>query len=190
MKDLKPYIDFLKTNNVPENIALKQLASDSSGLTKEEKTLIFRFCYPRLLGDRELPERIIKFRKDNKSSANGFLEPNLGETTLILEASQTPQYSRFIKHLYNSFKDISKISPAEGIEKNHCPFCNKVILNYQLWNSRVADTENSEEEKNKEFLAFTSPDTDIKICRNCLIQLLYSFDLMKNLDPNFLFNWN
>lgn len=188
MKDLKPYIDFLRDNKIPENLALKQLANDTSGLSRDEKNLIYRFCYPRLLGDKELPERVKKYRNANKSSL-GYLNPNLGEATLILEAANTPQYSRFIKHLYHAFQDTSKISPVEGIEKTDCPICGKIVLDFQLWNDTMNSTDSSEEYNNKEYLAFTSDKTSIKLCRNCLVQLLYSYDLMKDLDPNFLYSW-
>lgn len=188
MKELGPYISYLLENKVNEVDAKKMLDEDKSGLTKDEKDIIFRYTYPRLLGDYELPSRIMGERRKRKQII-GFLQPDLQETSLILEAARTPQYSRFIKHLYHAFSDPSKISSVSGVEKNDCPICGKTILDLQVWQD-MSDMFEKEEQEMQQRLAFSSTETEIRLCKNCLIQLLNSMDIMKKLDPGFLHNWN
>lgn len=188
MRDLKPYIDYLLNSKISEVDAVKILEQDTSGLTQDEKDVIFRYCYPRLLGDYELPSRVMGERRKRKKII-GFLEPDLQETSLILEAARTPQYSRFIKHLYHAFSDPSKISSVNGVEKTDCPICGKTVLDYQVWQD-MGEMFEKEEQEMQQRLAFSSTETEIKLCKNCLIQLLNSMDIMKTLDPDFLHNWS
>ena len=176
---IKPYTDYLIQQRVEKTMA-KDLLEHEDSLTIDEKRLIYMYCYPRQLGDRELPDRVKASRKKRGPIArSGFLEPDDLETSLIIEAGKTMQYERFIKHLMHSFSDPQKVCQITGTDVLECPICGKKVRELNIWDSTLDHT--------KEHLAYGSPtETSIVLCVDCLIQLVNASDIMQVLDPGYL----
>ena len=178
MVELKDYINYLIGEKIPKTDSLELLRKDTR-LTREEKNLIFAYCYPRQLLDRELPSRVQEFFKNN---GNPRLTPSIPQATLYVEAFRTEQYGRFMRHLYHSFVDNPElIAPVSGEGKCECPLCGKELLELNLWEKSVKQPE---EEENKEFLAYGSKESGITLCKDCLVQLMLSKCLIEDLDPH------
>ena len=175
--DLRSCIEFLRGKSAEE--VMKYLSE--SGLNTDNKNLIYTFLFPRPLADKELPTRIMSTR----ANPDGKLELSPIESILILEASQTAQYGRFIKHLFYSYSDPSVIHPIEGSEICNCCLCGKEIYEMTLWKCFWKQYK-PEEEKEKRFLAHGSTETNLPICIPCLINLMKAISLMKEIDPNYL----
>lgn len=184
-ENLKDYTDYLIIGGIDKEKALELLKKDSK-LTREEKNLIYTYCYPRNLLDRELPIRFSNYLKSQNSS--GFKQVDLGSVSLIVEAYRTPQYNRFIKHLMHSFIEHSdKIAPVIGKETDECPICGKQLYENDLWLDLINKSKLPKLElDNKEFLAFGSSDSGIIMCKNCLIQLMAANEVLENLEPGYL----
>lgn len=177
---IKDFIEYLKKNNIPKDDTLK-LLKDNNNLSREEKNLIFAYCFPRQLLDRELPIRIKTYRE---KSGYSHLNIDPSEVALIIEAGQTEQYRRFIKHLMHSFDNTSKIHPVTDpghTENPDCGICGRNdILFSEDWEIY------KDKDPQKEYLALGSTETGIIICKHCLIQLLASINIMNELDPSYL----
>ncbi len=177
---IKDFIDYIKNNNVSKEDTLELLRKDQN-LTNDERNLIFAYCFPRQLLDRELPLRIKDSRE--KFGYSGLqLDPR--EVALIIEAGQTEQYRRYIKHLMYSFNDSSKVcsvtDPDSHTENPKCGICDCDVLYYEDWQKH------SQDDKDKEYLALGSSETGIILCKHCLIQLLNSINVINVIDPSFL----
>lgn len=176
------YIDYIKSNNITKESAL-QLLKDDETLSPQRKNLIFAYCFPRQLLDREFPTRLKQYR--DKSGYSGLnLDPS--EVILIVEAGQTEQYKRYIKHLMYSFGDPHKISPVKSTEETNprCGICDCELLYYDSWNSYAPGVQG--EIERKEFLALGSTETSIILCKHCLLQLVSAIDIMNSIDPSYL----
>lgn len=185
MTDFKVFIDYLKLNKI-ESDAAKELLKNSNKLTGEEKNLIFAYCYPRQLLDRELPNRVKEFRTARGIPEKGTIYKSgddLGEITLLLEACKTEQYGRFMKHLMHAFCDPEKIYPVSDSETFNCCICGKSLLGYDDWNVRSRD---GELDKNKEYLTFGSKESSVVLCIDCLTHLVAAKELIEEIDPGFL----
>lgn len=182
--DIRPFINYLIDSKTTEEEALKLLTANAT-LSREEKNLIYRYCYPRPLLDKELPSRVQSYRA-SCNKASGFLVPDSGETTLIIEAGRTAQYGRFIKHLMHSFGDPNLIHPLEGNEKHECPLCGKVLYEADLWKSLVDERPGTPEANQKEYLAYGSDNSEVTLCTDCLIQLISAINIINDIDPSFL----
>lgn len=150
-------------------------------LTSIEKNLVYLYLCPRPLMDRELPSRIINVR-DNP---DGSLTLNPKESILVLEASRTPQYGRFIKHLFHAYQDHTKIHPIEGSDIRECCLCGKEIYEMILWKS-YSKQYGEEEVRDKLFLAHGSTETNLPICIPCLLNLRAAIEMMEKINPNYL----
>lgn len=207
--EYKPFIDFIKNTNATKETALK-LLKDETSLTPEEKNLIFLYCFPRPLLDGELMIRIQKYREKNNIT-NLSLLPDFNETGLLIEAGRTEQYSRFIKHLMYSFGDVSKVAPvsypyksetkeslespiSKNLKTDNCAICGKDLFYLNDWTALVESNKNnttfaddlSSESERKEFLAYGSKQSDVVLCKHCLIQLVNAIQIMSDIDPGFL----
>ena len=111
MNSLKFYIDRLKDCTVHEAVGLLKVDQE---LSIEEKNLIYLYLFPRPLLDRQLPERVQSYRG---KQSQGFLQPNLGEIGLLVEAYRTEQYKRFMKHLFHSFTNPEHLYPVAAFRK-------------------------------------------------------------------------
>lgn len=177
---IKEFIEYLKKNNISKDDTLKLLRDDSN-LSREEKNLVFAYCFPRQLLDRELPIRIKAYRE---KSGYSHLNMDPSEVALIIEAGQTEQYKRYIKHLMHSFDDTSKVHPVTDpgghTENPECGICGCSVLFSEDWEKY------KDQDPQKEYLALGSTETGIIICKHCLIQLLNSINIMNELDPSYL----
>lgn len=179
---IKEFIEYLKNNNISKDDTLKLLREEKT-LSNDEKNMIFAYCFPRQLLDRELPIRIKSYRE--KSGYSGLnIDPH--EVSLIIEAGQTEQYRRYIKHLMHAFSDATKINPVQSDEEENprCGICDCELLYHDKWKS-YAPTVPGEDEK-RETLAFGSTESGIVLCKHCLIQLISAVSFMNDLDPAYL----
>lgn len=177
---IKEFIEYLKKNNISKDDTLKLLRDDPN-LSREEKNLVFAYCFPRQLLDRELPIRIKAYRE---KSGYSHLNMDPSEVALIIEAGQTEQYKRYIKHLMYSFDDTSKVHPVTDpgghTENPECGICGCSVLFSEDWEKY------KDQDQEKEYLALGSTETGIIICKHCLVQLLTSINIMNELDPSYL----
>lgn len=181
---IKDFIDYLKKNNISKDDTLKLLKNEAT-LGKDEKNLIYSYCFPRQLLDREFPMRIKAYREKNGYSG---LNIDIPEVSLIIEAGQTEQYRRYIKHLMHAFSEVSRVNPVSCKENNlenpRCGICDSEILYFDPW--KIYASSNSSEEVTKEHLAFGSTESGIVLCKHCLIQLIKATEIMNELDPSYL----
>ena len=152
------------------------------------KNLIIAYCFPRPLGDYELPKRVKAYR-NSINNETGSLTPDDMETLLIIEAGQTEQYGRFIKHLMHSFcDDPKKVSSINGDKEDTCCICGKITHQYTKW-KKICDENPELEEKNKrEWLTYGSTESNATLCLDCITQLVNAKKMMDVLDPGF-FDW-
>lgn len=180
LENTKKFIDYFKDNKYTAERVLSIL-SKREDLTRDEKNFIYLYCFPRPLLDRELIPRVMEEHKKRGDLGNrGSLEPSALDVSLILEAGQTEQYGRFIKHLMHAFGDESKIFKVAGQNTYECPICGKILSGEALW--KIVQFQ----DPNKEFLAIGSRESSITMCLDCLIQLNTAKDLINILDPSFL----
>lgn len=153
----------------------------STSLDPIDKNLVYLYLYPRPLMDKELPSRIIATRPN----PDGSLTPSPIESVLILEASRTPQYGRFIKHLFHAYLDPGTIHPIEGSDIVHCCLCGKEFYELSLWKC-YSKQYGEEEVRDKLFLAYGSTETNLPICIPCLLNLRRAIEIMEKIDPDYL----
>ena len=186
MLDLKPYVDYLLGNEIKKEEGLELLKKDVN-LSKEEKNLIYAYCYPRQLLDRELPFRVQEYREKHNIPKAGSITPEIGEATLLVEAFKTDQYGRFMKHLIIAFGDPKNVFPVAGFDKDICPLCGKSLYEHDLWQELVTIKRPGTPEKDrKEYLAFGSKESSVVLCKNCMTQLIYASDILEKINPAYL----
>lgn len=174
-------INYIKKLKGQDSDAVLNALNSATDLSVDEKNLVYLYLFPRPLMDKELQSRILSVRKDPKGSAK--ISPI--ETTLIIEASQTEQYNRFIKHLFYSFKDPNNIFPIEGSNIGNCCLCGKEVYEEILWKS-FSKQYGDEEITNKVFQAYGSVESDLPICLPCLLNLRHAIQIMEEIDPYFI----
>ena len=180
LENTKKFIDYFKENNYTKEQVLSILKGRED-LTVEEKNFIYLYCFPRPLLDRELIPRVAEEHKKRGDLNNhGSLIPNALDVTLILEAGQTEQYGRFIKHLMYAFSDEEKIYKAFNNNTYECPICGKTIMGETLW--KITQFQDQQ----KEFLAIGSRGSSILMCLDCLVQLNAAKEVVDFIDPGFL----
>lgn len=179
MEKIVKYINQFK--GLDSSYVLESLKINNE-LNQDEKNLIYLYLFPRPLLDKELPERFKQVRKSDGGSVN----ISLPECTLIIEAGKTEQYGRFIKHLFHSFSNPDIIYPIEGSDICNCCLCGKEIYESTLWESFRNQYGGSEGE-DKLFQAFGSTESNLPICIPCLLNLMESIKIMKQIDPDFIF---
>ncbi len=150
-------------------------------LNPHEKNLVFNYLSPRFIRDYELPKLIYERRGINQS---GFLDKNIGELRLLVEAYRCPQYSRYIKHLMYSYSNPEIIFPISGTETQMCGVCNKNLFEFDAWDKLCKDNPSNPEVGKREYLAFGSSDTKITICLDCLVQLNYLQEFLDVVEPD------
>lgn len=180
MEKLKKILEKLKGD---EKDKVFNILKKDENLNTQEKFLIYSYLYPRNLLDKELPSRIKSYRNLYNSPA-GFLFPDMGESTLLVEAYRTPQYNRFLRHLYYSFTSLDLVHPVSGNSKEKCCICDKTIHCSDSW-IEACKLYTPELEK-REYLCFGSNDSGLNICLPCLIQLLNSREILEVFEPGFL----
>ena len=185
MKNLKEYTNYLKEMNISPADAI-ELLKGCADLDKDEKNLIYLYCYPRNLGDRELPSRMMNFRQSTGRRYEGSLTPDYGEIALLVEAFKTEQYQNFIKHLIIAFGNPEKVMPVSGNSQEAvCPICGKKLLEKDDWEKRAKEVD-----PNQEYLAFGSKESSQELCKDCLVQLFMTSEVLGQLEPDYLAKWN
>ena len=109
MGNIKVAIDYIKERKLNEAQALEVL-KQSTTLDQNEKNLVYVYCFPRPLPDYGLPDRVQDFRIKAGIGENG----DDREIALLLEACQTEQYGRFMKHIMHAFENPENVHPIEG----------------------------------------------------------------------------
>lgn len=91
------------------------------------------------------------------------------EVGILMKAFRSPQYKRFILHLLHSYTDPSKIHPLDGDSSCNCSICGNTLFQYRKWTCNDIQ------------LALASTESQLPICKNCLMQLNYTKEILKNL---------
>lgn len=184
---LGSYIDVLKNKSSHEVI---EYLKNESSLGVNEKNLVYLYLFPRPLLDMELPKRIIDSRLSQGNSGVGFLEYNLIEIALLVEAYKTKQYERFMRHLFHTFTVPENISPINGYSKCECGLCKKQIFELGAWESEIKKYKNSDipEKTRKEYLAFGGIGSNLSLCIDCIIQLQGANEAIEDIEPGYLRN--
>ena len=126
MVDYKKHIDFLLDEHVSKEDGIEYLKKQD--LSNADKLLIYSYCYPRHLLDRELPNHIQYFRKSQGNNGIGWTKPNYREASILVEAYRGLQYGRFMRHLMHSFlEDPEKLGSCSGEGEDYCPICGKKV---------------------------------------------------------------
>ena len=186
MEKIKYYIDYLSESK-PKKDEVVEYLSQREDIGDDYKNLIYFYLFPRNLMDMELPSRIMSYRgEDNK---NGYLEPNVIETGLLLEAYRTRQYNRYMRHLLHSFHNPDLVFPLLGHDKCECGICKKSTWAYDEWKKICEQYPETSEENKKEFLAFGCDSSKITICLPCLTQLLSLHQLLTLLEGDKYLDW-
>ena len=183
MKPFKFYIDKLKNCEVHEAINLLRVEPD---LSIEEKNLIYLYLFPRPLLDKQLPERV---QANRGNQYQGYLQPNLGEVGLFIEAYRTEQYKRFMKHLFHSFIDPMQLFPIAGNGQCECALCGKNLYENEAWSEMCLRFPQSGEQNKKEYLAFGSKNSNINLCLDCIVQLKEASIILEEIEPGYLLDW-
>ena len=179
MADYKKHINYLLDEHVSKEDSIKYLKSQGD-LNDEDRLLIYSYCYPRHLLDRELPNHIQYLRKSQGNNGMGWLKPFHREASILVEAYRGIQYGRFMRHLMHAFlEDQEKLGSCSGEGEDFCPICGKKILYVGSWN------ENTDPEA--ETLAIMSSDSSVCLCKDCMVQLAESYNLIEKIEgPGFL----
>jgi len=170
---LSDYTNYLIKTGVSPTDGYKYLASDNY-LSLEQKKLIYAYCYPRHLLDRELPNHVKNYLNQCGNSGKGWLTPDHGESCLFVEAFRSKQYGRFMKHLMHAFLDPDKVNACGGTGEEYCPLCGKKLYLFDTWKG-INDPEQEE-------LAIMSRESSVCLCKDCLVQLVNTNLLLEELE--------
>lgn len=183
MNNLESYVNNLR--GIPE-VEFKNLMNSNSELTRDEKCYLYYYLFPRPLLDKELPSRVFAAR-GNKYTGALPLHPETKEICMLIEACNTMQYSRFMKHVFHAFTDNEdKLFPMAGKETRECPICGKKIFEIDTWTYFCDKYPEQNEQNNRQYLAFGSTDSRLSLCLDCLVQLNFARKVIDCLDPSFL----
>lgn len=181
------YLQKIKAAHLTKEAAINFLTPEKR-LTSDSKNLIISYCFPRPLGDYELPSRVSNYRNSMGINQAGSLQPIDGEVILLIEAGQTTQYGRFIKHIMHAFCDPELLINITGNNKSSCCICGKQTCNLDLWKSIVDAIPGIPEETHKEWLTFGSKESEVTMCLDCIVQLVKAKEIMDFIDPSF-YDW-
>ncbi len=178
MTDIRPFINYLKENNISQTEAL-ELLKNNKVLDNSEKNLIYAYCYPRPLGDYELPSRVKAYRDSRMTGPDGKAD-DPQEVILLVEACQTDQYRRFMKHLMHAFGNPDKLFPVAGSDEESCSICGKKIYDWDKWKELFPEDQGNHK------LCYGSTDREVVLCVDCLKRLVEAIGVMNEIDPGFL----
>lgn len=170
MRDLREFSKYLLSNNISQEDAVLILQK-SEKLSSPEKLLVYSYCYPRHIGDYELPQHIQDYRKKQGNSGIGWLTENHGEACILVEAYRSLQYGRFMRHLMHAFLNPDLLSSCSGLGDTQCPICGKTLYYHESWENLGYDTEQQE-------LAIMSAESSVCLCKDCLTQLILAHNLI------------
>jgi hypothetical protein len=181
-ESLKVFTDYLLKNGIDQERG-KELISSSQKIGDIEKLLVYSYCYPRKIGDYELPKIITDYRKTRDIDPKGLLTKNPEEACILVQAYRSLQYGRFMRHLMHAFIEKPEtISSVAGEGEDKCPICGKQVY--------YVESQNKSIDTNDETLAFMSSESSVCMCKDCLLQLAYSVEMISQIEgPDFLKNW-
>ena len=175
IEEIKRSVDYIKSRNLNSTEAIEYL--QNVPLNSDEKNVVYFYCFPRPLADYGLPPRIQDYRTKHGVSSLG----NECEIAFLVEACQTEQYGRFMKHLMHAFGDPENVHPVSGgAEADICCICGKELRKISPVEIGVIGDSHS--------LSYGSVDSTSNICIDCLGRLIETMEIMEKLDPSFL-NW-
>ena len=179
---IKECVSYLLKNNIPEEKG-RVLIGQSEKLGDDEKIVVCSYCYPRRIGDYELPNHILAYRNSHGIDIKGLLSKNIEEAGILVEAFRSLQYGRFMRHLMHAFLEKPEtMSTVAGEGEETCPICGKKIYYVGSHNDLV--------DSGDEELAFMSSESSVCLCKDCLVQLAYSAEIIMKIEgPNFLSKW-
>jgi hypothetical protein len=182
MAELNVFTDYLLKNGIDQDKGV-ELIRNSQKINGREKLLVYSYCYPRKIGDYELPKIIINYRKTRGVDLKGSLIKDPEEACILVEAYRGLQYGRFMRHLMHAFIEKPEtISSVAGEGEDKCPICGKPVY-YIGSHDKNMDPED-------EMLAYQSSESSVCMCKDCLLQLAYSSELISMIEgPDFLKNW-
>lgn len=164
------------------------LLKDNQDLDSWHKNLLWTYLFPEPIGHYELPKIIIPGRGNHPE---GSLDENQNEILTLVRAYSGRQYKRFILHLLHSF--IEKpgavfVQDEEG--QCECAICGKKIYYHRDWEKHCSENPAFGEQYRKEYLAFSSEETELGICLDCLVQLQGLHKVLMELEgPNYLVSY-
>ena len=181
-ESLNVFTDYLLKNGVNIEKGI-ELIKGSQKIGDIEKLLVYSYCYPRKIGDYELPKIIINYRKTHGIDLKGLLTKNPEEACILVEAYRGLQYGRFMRHLMHAFIEKPEtISSVAGEGEDKCPICGKPVYYIGSHDKNLDPSD--------ETLAFMSSESSVCMCKDCLLQLAYSAELISMIEgPDFLKNW-
>jgi hypothetical protein len=182
VEGLSVFTDYLLKKGIDQEKG-KELIMGSQKIGDIDKLLVYSYCYPRKIGDYELPSIIMNYRKSHGIDIKGLLSVNPEEACILVEAYKSLQYGRFMRHLMHAFIEKPEtISSVAGEGEDKCPICGKPVLYVESHDRRV--------DPNDESLAFISSESSVCMCKDCLVQLAYSAELISKIEgPDFLTSW-
>lgn len=132
-----------------------EILSKNSSLIPYQKNVVWIRLFPKHIGHMELPDLMVK-EEDKK--------------LLLLRAYSGAQYGRYIRHLLHSFiKCPSLIYIDKDDAGDHeCSVCKRVL---HPWNT-----------SDKESIAYSSTETELKTCASCLVHLKELDSILKETD--------
>ena len=181
-ENLKVFTDYLLKNGVNVEKGI-ELIKGSQKINGREKLLVYSYCYPRKIGDYELPSIIANYRKTRGVDLKGSLIKDAEEACILVEAYRSLQYGRFMRHLMHAFIEKPEtISSVAGEGEDKCPICGKPVY--------YIGSHDKNMDSSDETLAFMSSESSVCMCKDCLLQLAYSAELISMIEgPDFLKNW-
>jgi len=182
MADLKVFTDYLLKNGIDQDKGT-ELIKGSQKINGREKLLVYSYCYPRKIGDYELPSIIANYRKTRGVDLKGSLIKDAEEACILVEAYRSLQYGRFMRHLMHAFIEKPEtISSVAGEGEDKCPICGKPVY--------YVGSHDKNMDPSDEMLAYQSSESSVCMCKDCLLQLAYSTELISQIEgPDFLKNW-
>ena len=189
MENLELTVKYLETLEGKNEEAVLAALKGIKDLGRDQKNLIYVYLFPKPLLDMELVGKIQEYRK-RIGSERGFLQPNIGETLLLLEAYRGRQYGKYIKHLLHSFIESSdKLYVIDGQGTCTCGICNKPLWEHTAWLSECNKNPNFGEQNRREFLAYGCSGSSKTLCTNCLIQLRYLHEILSEVEGKNYLGW-
>lgn len=160
----------------------------SSGVTSPDqvpegpwRSWVISWLFKEPMMDGDLIERIRELRRGSES-----LPPKIQakEVRAFLEAWRSPQYHRFIRHLFYSFCDPSaKVAPVRSVDPGYrnCVGCGTKLLEWREW-SQICDAVPGESDL-RNHLAIGSTTSKVCLCTRCLLQVKALYGFLSEIDP-------
>lgn len=159
-----------KLNELPEELRLLEI--NISNLDEPTKSLLRSYYGPVVyLKDRELCDRLRDYRI-RSGRLQGSTTPDLYEVSLLITGYRSPQYFRFFNHiLYSYSREVYKVDDQSTY---NCCICFKELQGLHLYNYESQPGYPEHEHS----LAYSSSGTGTCICRECLVQLMASIQVL------------